>query len=414
MSKQSSTGQKAVRATSAAVSIARGAAAGGVYGAAFEAAKSFLPELLKLSIILLFIMILVPLLIFTAIPNILFGYGSSTDQEIIDFTASAEELGSRYQQLDTYQEPVLQRLVNSILPNFWSDGSPLYDDYDVTEDLGNINQYWLMAIGSVRYKQDLYSMNESAIEELMYDRLTYSTSLVNRILNISVRDMTPEEYMDRLGFSQEEKDWAALLYSSLTEDQNLPYEDTDGEGYYNTDYGDITFSDAETPVVYYNQTDARWGNKMYGKSGTIGEAGCGPTALAIAVASLTDQKVTPYDVAQWSVENGYRCEGNGSYHSLIPDGGAHYGLTVTGIGNNSKKLVEALQEGKLVIAIMTKGHFTSSGHFIVLRGVTEDGNILVADPASVKRSNQEWALGIITNEASRRAGSGGPFWVMSK
>ena len=370
MSKQSSTGQKVARATSAAVNIARGAAAGGVYGAAFEAAKSFLPELLKLFVILLFIVILVPMLIFTAIPNILFGYGSSSDQDIIDFTASAEELGSRYQQLDAYHEPVLQRLVNNILPNFWSDGSPLYDDYDVTEDMGNINQYWIMAIGSVRYKQDLYSMNESAIE--------------------------------------------ALLYSSLTEDQNLPYEDTDGDGYYNTDYGDITFSDAETPVVYYNQTDARWGNKMYGKSGTIGEAGCGPTALAIAVASLTDQKVTPYDVAQWSVENGYRCEGNGSYHSLIPDGGAHYGLTVTGIGNNSKKLVEALQEGKLVIAIMTKGHFTSSGHFIVLRGVTEDGNILVADPASVKRSNQEWALGIITNEASRRAGSGGPFWVMSK
>lgn len=257
-------------------------------------------------------------------------------------------------------------------------------------------------------------MNETAIKNLLYDRLTYSASLADHFLNISVRDMTPEEYMDHLGFSQEEKDWATLLYSSLTEDQNLSYEDSDGDGYYNTDYGDITFSDTETPVVYYNQTDARWGNKLYGKSGTIGEEGCGPTALAIAVASLTNQQVTPYDVAQWSVKNGYRCEGNGSYHSLIPNGGEHYGLKVTGIGNNSKKLVEALQEGKLVIAIMTKGHFTSSGHFIVLRGVTEEGNILVADPASVKRSNQEWALGIITNEASRRAGSGGPFWVMSK
>ena len=136
-------------------------------------------------------------------------------------------------------------------------------------------------------------------------------------------------------------------------------------------------------------------------------------ALAIAVASLTSNQVTPYDVAQWSVENGYRCEGNGSYHSLIPNGGAHYGLTVTGIGNDSKKLVDALKNGKLVIAIMSKGHFTSSGHFIVLRGMTEDGKILVADPASVKRSNQEWELGIILNEASRRAGSGGPFWVMS-
>ena len=64
----------------------------------------------------------------------------------------------------------------------------------------------------------------------------------------------------------------------------------------------------------------------------------------------------------------------------MPDGGAHYGLTVTGIGNDPENLVEALKEGKLVIAIMSKGHFTSSGHFIVLRGVTEDGKILVADP----------------------------------
>ena len=380
MSNQSSAGQKAARAASAAVNIARGAAAGGVYGAAVEAAKSFLPELIRLFVILLCVVLLVPMLVFTALPNILFGYSSSTDQEIIDFTASAQELDGIYQNLDNYQQPAVLRLVNSILPRFWSDGEPLYDDYGVDQDLGYMNKYWLMAIGSVRYKQDLYTMDESAIEDMI---------------------------------TQEERDWAALLYSMLAEDQNLSYGDSDGDGYYNTDYGDITFSDAETPVVYYNQTDSRWGNKMYGKSGTIGEAGCGPTALAIAVASLTSNQVTPYDVAQWSVENGYRCEGNGSYHSLIPNGGAHYGLTVTGVGNDSKRLVDALKNGKLVIAIMSKGHFTSSGHFIVLRGVTEGGKILVADPASVKRSNQEWELGIILNEASRRAGSGGPFWVMS-
>ena len=116
-------------------------------------------------------------------------------------------------------------------------------------------------------------------------------------------------------------------------------------------------------MVYYNQTDARWGNKLYGKTGTIGAEGCGPTALAIVVATLVDSSVTPYDVAKWSAETGHRCEGNGSYHSLIPDGGAHYGLTVTGIGNNSTKLVEALQDGKLVIALMSKGHFTKRRTF---------------------------------------------------
>lgn len=167
-------------------------------------------------------------------------------------------------------------------------------------------------------------------------------------------------------------------------------------------------------MVYYNQTDARWGNKLYGRTGTIGWEGCGPTALAIVVASLTSNKVTPYDVAQWSAQNGYRCEGNGSYRTLIPNGGAHYGLTVDKIGKNSKKLVEALESGKLVIAIMGPGHFTTTGHFIVLRGITEDGNVLVADPASVKRSNQEWPLRTVVNEASASNAAGGPFWAFSR
>ena len=56
---------------------------------------------------------------------------------------------------------------------------------------------------------------------------------------------------------------------------------------------------------------------------------------------------------------------------------------------------------------MTKGHFTKSGHFIVLRGV-QDEKILVADPASYRRSQKAWDLSIILNEASRRAGAGGP------
>lgn len=126
MSNQSSAGQKAARAASAAVNIARGAAAGGVYGAAVEAAKSFLPELIRLFVILLCVVLLVPMLVFTALPNILFGYSSSTDQEIIDFTASAQELDGIYQNLDNYQQPAVLRLVNSILPRFWSDGEPLY------------------------------------------------------------------------------------------------------------------------------------------------------------------------------------------------------------------------------------------------------------------------------------------------
>ena len=358
-------------------------------------------------------LLLLPMLIFTALPNTVFGYSSATNQGVADFTASAQRLADAYRNIAQKNQSALERLVNSILPTFWTNGVADYDEYKVSNSSGAINQNWLIAIGSVRYKQDLAVMDDAALEDLLYGKLDYSASITDRVLNISVWDLTPEAYMTRLGFSQAEKDWATLLYSVMAEDQRVTVGDTDGPGSYGTDYGDITFSNAATPVVYYNQTDARWGNKPYGKTSTIGRAGCGPTALAIAVASLTGNRVTPYDVAQWSVANGGLCEGSGSYHSLIPNGGRHYGLTVTSIGRDGKKLVEALQEGKLVIAIMSKGHFTNSGHFIVLRGVTADGKLLVADPASAKRSNKEWDLRIVTGEASRKVGSaGGPFWVL--
>ncbi len=398
----------------AAAHILTALATTGAKGAAFAAAQEAAPFLVKVIVGLLILLLLIPMLVFTALPNMFFGYDSSTTPEIMEFTASAHGLEAVYQNIEWKNQTIIDRLVESILPTFMTDDGPDYDDYEVEKSLGNVNHYWLIAIGSVRYKQDLNVMDEPTIEKLLSDKLTYTASITDRILHISVRDLTPEAYMDKLGFTQEEKDWAALLYSVMADGQSISPSDTDGADQYGTDYGNVTFVHADTPVVYYNQTDARWGSKLYGRTGTIGWEGCGPTALAMVVASMTDNKVTPYDVAQWSVQNGYRCEGNGSYHSLIPNGGAHYGLTVDKIGKDSKKLVEALESGKLVIAIMAPGHFTTTGHFIVLRGITEDGKVLVADPANVKRSNQEWPLRTVVNEAAARAGAGGPFWVFSR
>lgn len=366
-------------AARAAAHIATALATTGAKGAALAAAQEAAPFLVKLAAGLLILLLLIPMLVFTALPNIFFGYDSSTTPEIMDLTTSAHGLEVVYQNIERKNQSVIDRLVESILPSFMTEDVPDYDDYTVEKSLGNVNHYWLIAIGSVRYKQDLNVMDEPTIEKLLSDKLTYTASITDRVLHISVRDLSPDAYMDKLGFTQEEKDWAALLYSVMADGQSVSPGDTDGLGQYGTDYGNVTFAHADTPVVYYNQTDARWGNKLYGRTGTIGWEGCGPTALAMVVASMTDNKVTPYDVAQWSVRNGYRCEGNGSYHSLIPNGGEHYGLTVDKIGKDSKKLVEALESGKLVIAIMAPGHFTTTGHFIVLRGITEEGKVLVAD-----------------------------------
>ena len=175
--------------------------------------------------------------------------------------------------------------------------------------------------------------------------------------------------------------------------------------------GDIRFSDGATQVVYYNQLDKRYASKPYGTD-NIGTYGCGPTCMAMVVSSLTNETVDPVEMACWAYENGYWCSRSGSYHSLIPGAAKAWGLPVQGCGKTEgQRIVDALSQGKLVVAIMLKGHFTSSGHFIVLRGV-ENGKILVADPANYTRSQQAWDLSIILNEASSRAGAGGPFWIV--
>ena len=178
--------------------------------------------------------------------------------------------------------------------------------------------------------------------------------------------------------------------------------------------GDIRFSDGATQVVYYNQLAKRYAHKPYGTD-DIGTYGCGPTCMAMVVSSLTNETVDPVEMARWAYENGYWCSRSGSYHSLIPGAAEGFGLSCESIATDDPQaVVDALASGKLIVALMSKGHFTSSGHFLVLRGVTAEGKILVADPASKKRSEQEWDLSIILDEARRGASAGGPFWAIFK
>lgn len=177
-------------------------------------------------------------------------------------------------------------------------------------------------------------------------------------------------------------------------------------------YDGVVFTDGYTQVTYYNQLDDRWKNSAYGTD-HIGGYACGPTAMAIVVSSLTSETIDPPHMSQWAYENGYWCSKSGSYHTLIPGAAEEWRLNCEGCtASEPQRIVDALSEGKLVVALMSKGHFTSSGHFIVLRGVTSDGKILVADPSSYNRSEKEWDLSIILNEASRRASAGGPFWII--
>lgn len=168
-------------------------------------------------------------------------------------------------------------------------------------------------------------------------------------------------------------------------------------------------------IVYYNQTDEVWADQPYGTD-RLGGYGCGPAAMAMAVSSLTGTPVDPAEMAALCVDRGYWCRRHGSYYTIVGGVAEAYGLTCTPMPPedlSEEELITYLATGGLAVALMTKGHFTNGGHFILLRGVTLDGSILVADPASRERSLTSWDLSLILEELSQTRANGAPLWLLS-
>ncbi len=156
------------------------------------------------------------------------------------------------------------------------------------------------------------------------------------------------------------------------------------------------------PVVYYNQTDPAWTERPFGGD-PIGAYGCGPTAMAMAVSTLTGEAVDPGTMAAAAAEENYWAPGNGSYLSIVPGLSERYGLSCDTLSTGDKAALEAAlsSEDGLVVALMGAGHFTQGGHFILLHGLTEDARALVADSNSRLNSLTPWDLSLIREEAAR-------------
>ena len=166
-------------------------------------------------------------------------------------------------------------------------------------------------------------------------------------------------------------------------------------------------------VTYFCQSDETWAEQPYGTD-TIGPYGCGPTAMAMAVASMTDTDTDPAQMASWAVDHGYWARRSGSYHSIVQGIAEDFGLEATAFtGRTPDELRRALHSKDMLVALMGKGHFTTGGHFILIRGMTLSGDVLVADPNSLERSLQTWDPQLILDELSSARDHGAPLWLLS-
>lgn len=163
-------------------------------------------------------------------------------------------------------------------------------------------------------------------------------------------------------------------------------------------------------IEYFQQSAPPWADLPYGTD-DIGRYGCGPTAMAMVVNSMTDYKTDPMQMAQWAVDHHYWARRSGSYLSLVSGVCKAFGLTSYPISERTPEAMRnALLSGNLVVALMGPGHFTDGGHFIIIRGITLDGSVLIADPNSSERSLMEWDPQLILDELSTSINNGAPLW----
>jgi len=152
----------------------------------------------------------------------------------------------------------------------------------------------------------------------------------------------------------------------------------------------------ETVPLFY-QGDERWGYTIYG-SDVMKVTGCGPTCLSMVLLHLLqDATYTPRYVADFAEENNYYAKGSGSKWALISEGGELLGLDVTELPLDENRMKKSLEQGNPVICIMGPGDFTTTGHFIVLRGL-EDGKFIVNDPNSKENSERLWSYEEISKQ----------------
>lgn len=145
-------------------------------------------------------------------------------------------------------------------------------------------------------------------------------------------------------------------------------------------------------IPLYLQKDRRWRKERYG-SDAMGVTGCGPTCLSMVLCGLRrDEKWMPARVANWAEREGYYVSGSGSSWSLMTEGAAKLGLRAKQLPLQEGVIRERLQAGHPIICIMGPGDFTDAGHFIVLSGMDEEGNIVVKDPNSRENSEKDWDL----------------------
>lgn len=139
-------------------------------------------------------------------------------------------------------------------------------------------------------------------------------------------------------------------------------------------------------LTYYDQRDTRWGSEPFGDCGNIAKCGCGPSSFAMMATMLLGQEITPSETTEIACAAG-DCTSSGSAHTITKNLSEHYGfeyqkVLVSNVTDAIEKINQLLKEGWMI-------HTSNNGHYIGIRGITDNEKWLIADSVSQNNSESE-------------------------
>ncbi|MGL5328714.1 MAG: C39 family peptidase [Peptostreptococcaceae bacterium] len=220
-------------------------------------------------------------------------------------------------------------------------------------------------------------MKNPAIKNLL-DLYSKNNSLVNILNNTNE---IPSELLTLASNNPETLDFVSN-YLSYEPNDSLSVE---------TDY-----TPGEIPL--FLQWDERWGYHEYGDK-FMAINGCAPTTLAMVVVGLTgNTSINPQTMVDYSYENGYYVDDVGTSWSLMSEGARNFGVNGMHININEYSILSSLEKGHPVVASVKPGLFTTTGHFLVVTGLNEDGTLRINDPNSKINSSTNWEIDAFLRE----------------
>lgn len=151
------------------------------------------------------------------------------------------------------------------------------------------------------------------------------------------------------------------------------------------------------PKLY--QWNELWGYTVY--SGTaFGLTGCAPTCMAMVYQGLTgNHDLSPYDMGEIAQRDGYMAEVEGTDASFFLEEAGTFGLQCYMVNGDKESIKQAYTNGAVIVANFGPGIFTQYGHYVVLTGLTTDGQLVMNDPYSEERSNRTWDIQTIIDNS---------------